>query len=459
MRVLVLADSDSYLKWAVTRARELPSEWRVEVAVLANAVTPSARQRADAVAGRWVDVPVISVAAAEERINAGLDVLLLACRGPLIEFLFEEVLGQMSQRPAVVAGIPGLWFPPTRRGLDFRADVDLLVVHSRREREAVDAANPSGGPQVALAALIEGERPVRPHWHESEADVSGSALAKVPTHSQVQAHSPTRRHTLSDASAAPAAPAATRGAGAIIFAPQALVPSTRAERVTLLDGLVRTAVENPSVPVLVKLRGEEGEAQTHSEFASYPELARQLRVERPRNLRFVQGPLSEHLEGARGLVTVSSTAALEAVGAAVPTMVLGDFGVSALNLNEVFRGSGLWGDLDRLARLDFPQVDTAWKHDNYFHEAHESNWVDAVTCLAEDRALLESLRASRPHSKAPDGARGRIRRLRVRSQALGRSDERWRRWLTALVLRPALAIRALLVRGDRPRRPSTKLPD
>ncbi|WP_152650524.1 DUF6716 putative glycosyltransferase [Demequina aurantiaca] len=408
MRALVLADSDSYLKWGVSRARDLPSEWEVEVVVVRNSVTPSSRQRADAVAGRWVDVPVIAFAQAKEKIQAGVDVLVLACRGPLIEFLFTEILTQLPERPVIVTGIPGLWFPPTRRGLDFRADADMLVVHSRHEREAVDAANRNGGPQVTLATLIE-------HAHPGAQFV------------------------------------APRTSGAVVFAPQALVPGTRAERRRLLDGLVHVAQENPSTPVLVKLRGDEDEAQTHSEFASFPALARELRVERPRNLRFVRGALSTYLDDARGLVTVSSTAALEAVGMGVPTMVLRDFGVSADNLNLVFEGSGLWGDLDRLARLDFPEPDPCWMYENYFHDAHESNWVQAATALAEDRSLLADLRERRPVAVTPAGARGKVRRMRVRAQALGSADTRWRRLSTGLIIRPALAAREVVVRGERAR--------
>lgn len=401
MRALILADSDSYLKWAVSRARELPSAWAVDVVVVANAVTPSERQRADAVAGRWIDVPVVTIAEVGERLAAGVDIVVLACRGPLIEFLFTHTLGDSHSRPVTVAGIPGLWYPPSRRGLDARANVDLLVVHSRREREAVNAVNGDNGPEVALATLVE------PGLEESVRGDGGAG-----------------------------GPSASRGRGAVIFAPQALVPGTRDERRRLLDALVRTAQRHPSVPVLIKLRGDEGESQTHREFASFPALARELRVERPRNLRFVRGPLTDYLPGARGLVTVSSTAALEAVGAGVPTMVLRDFGVTSANLNEVFEGSGLWGDFESLENLDFPQVYANWMRDNYFHDASESQWVDAVTALVARADVLAQSRDRRQSAAAlPGGLRGRMRRVRVRSQALGSADSWWRRWATAVVVR------------------------
>jgi hypothetical protein len=435
VRVLVVADSDSYLKWGVSRAREFPSTWAVEVIVIDNAVTPSARQRADAVAGRWVDVPVESLAEVAARLEAGVDILLLACRGPLIDFLFAEVLSAMPDRPVVAAGIPGLWFPPTHRGLDFRADVDVLIVHSERERAAVAAVSGADSESIASGMSgLSGEIALkRERGQSGERGNSGDRGVAVALATLV-----------GGAEAGDIEPA--DGIGAVVFAPQALVPSTRAQREQLLDGLIRTARAHPSVPVLIKLRGDEDEAQTHREFASFPQLARERRDERPRNLRFVRGPLSAYLGGARGLVTVSSTAALESIAAGVPTMVLDDFGVSQVNLNEVFQGSGLWGSLEALQRLEFPSADAGWMRENYFHDADASDWVEVVSRLAADSRALGEQRRRKPARLEMTGARARVQRLRVRAQALGHADTRWRRWTTGVVVRPALAVRGGLVR-------------
>jgi capsule polysaccharide modification protein KpsS len=55
---------------------------------------------------------------------------------------------------------------------------------------------------------------------------------------------------------------------------------------------------------------------------------------------FVGGSMHDALRTARGFVTVSSTAALEAMAMDRPTLIISDFGVSAEMINLVFEGSG-----------------------------------------------------------------------------------------------------------------------
>ncbi|GAA3419482.1 DUF6716 putative glycosyltransferase [Streptosporangium vulgare] len=77
--------------------------------------------------------------------------------------------------------------------------------------------------------------------------------------------------------------------------------------------------------------------------------------------------MHEHLAHAAGFVTVSSTAALEAIAQKVPLLVLSDFGVGAEMINLVFEDSGLLGTLDDLSAGRFLDPDDAWCKVNYFH--------------------------------------------------------------------------------------------
>ena len=68
----------------------------------------------------------------------------------------------------------------------------------------------------------------------------------------------------------------------------------------------------------------------------------------PPNLVVEDGPMADHLARASALVTVSSTAVLEAVAEGVPSLVIDEFGVEPKLINTVFVGSGLFGGADAL---------------------------------------------------------------------------------------------------------------
>ncbi|MDN4483526.1 DUF6716 putative glycosyltransferase [Demequina lignilytica] len=399
-RLLVVADSDSYLKWAVSRVIEARRIWDVELVVVRNAVTPSAAQRHAAVDGRLPDPEVIRYSELVARLRSHRpDVLLLACRGPLIQLLLEETFLGEPPCDVALAGIPGIWMPPTALGLELRSAADLMIVHSARERRDVDAVLPLGNLRATgLASLIEAD------------PLAGEERRRV------------------------------------VFAPQALVPRTVEQRRALLAGLITAARRHPDHDVVIKLRGEEGEAQTHAEFASFPQLAEEVsRTEWPRNLTFGHGPLREHLVGCAGFVTVSSTAALEAVAAGVPTLCLDDFGVSADVINAVFDGSGLFGTLEDLAELRFHTPDPGWMRDNYFHGHEADDWIDTTA-----RLLSQARQGGRPAYRAPRrGVRGNLSRARRRFEALGAEDTAARRVLGIVARTGARAVRRALKRSRR----------
>jgi hypothetical protein len=177
------------------------------------------------------------------------------------------------------------------------------------------------------------------------------------------------------------------GRGPVVFAPQSLVPADDAGRETVLRGLA--AAVRPGREVHVKVRSRAGEVEAHRGAGDYPALLARLHAsgQVPAGLRVVDGPMAAHLEGASGFVTIGSSAALEAVAAGVPTVVLTDLGVDDAHLNSVFVGSGLLGSTDDVRLGRFREVDPAWAHDNYFHGAEEDDWQSQVEHLLAERAL------------------------------------------------------------------------
>lgn len=91
--------------------------------------------------------------------------------------------------------------------------------------------------------------------------------------------------------------------------------------------------------------------------------------------------MSTALETAAGLVTVSSTAAIEATALGVPVIALDSFGVSKSLLNTVFVGSGLLGGRSEVVAGRFRHPHPDWLRDNYFHPEGESTWWERVERL------------------------------------------------------------------------------
>jgi len=394
-RVLAVADSDSYLKWGAALLDRAPQEWERSLAILASPVLPSPDQIESALAGGSAPAPVImDLSALAVRVTESEpDVVLVAVRGPLVKVVVRAIVGAAARRPVIVSGLPGISIPATRMAIAHRAQADLLVLHSRREvRE--------------FGVLAE--------WIGCE---QRFALATLPF-LLADRHRESRRHT-----------------GDVIFAAQAKVPRSREDRVTLLRWLAEAARSDPARRVVVKVRAAAGEAQTHAEEHDYAELISALE-EVPPNLVVEGGPMGRHLAGAGALVTVSSTAAIEAVAMRVPVLALDDFGVSPELINPVFEGSGLLGGSADLVAGRFGSPDREWLLDNYFHGAEHDDWVERIEellALREAGALqLKPLRSGT--------VGGRLRRAWDRKIALGRFDRSYSGMVALAVGLPVRAV-------------------
>lgn len=333
------------MKWAAARATDLALRFDTTVTIVRSATSPSTRQIHHAVHGTpWVPDVVTVKELLADLVEDPPAVVMLACRGPVVEFIARRLRDRVARMPLVVSGIPGLWFPPTRKGLAYRELCDVLVVHSPREARAVQARLTPGS-MVAAVGI---------------ASIAPTSTSPV-----------------------------TRADGHVVFAPQSLVPRAEPERLRLVDGLIAAAHAHPDVEFRIKVRGRAGEPQTHAETLALDDVALKNGRVLPANLVVVGGPLATHLHGARGLATVSSTAALESLAAGVPTLCLTDFGVDDDVLNAVFEGSGLFGNLDALAALTFHSPEESWLEENYFHAVAADEWCETVARL-ESRRPLES---------------------------------------------------------------------
>jgi len=374
VRALALVDSDSYVKWGAALLGQLPDDWRRELALVATPAAPSAAQLSAALEGSGIDparVSSLSLAALAQRVRDHVpDVVIVAMRGPAASVVLRT-LASLERRPVLVSGLPGISVPATRKALLFRGQADLMVLHSKREvREFAELAGASGWDhRFALATLpFIDRRPVT-------------------------------------------------GGTDIVFAVQAIVPASLEEREQMLDLLIETAGRNPAHRVVVKVRAVAGESQTHAEANSYPDLLA-ARSAVPVNLVVASGPMADALDTAAALVTVSSTAAIEAIGRGVPVLAVDEFGVTARLINLVFEGSGLFGGAEELVALRFAHPLPEWLDDNYFHDAADSDWTRALDALLAERAA--GALTHRPSLRGRAG--GALRLAWERKRAFGDED-------------------------------------
>ncbi|WP_402466738.1 DUF6716 putative glycosyltransferase [Isoptericola aurantiacus] len=339
LRVLAVADSDSYLKWAcwtVDRLRggQDGADPSTAVVVLRSPIAPTRDQVTAAALGTEVlPPPVVGVAALRRLVRRERpDVVLVAATGPVAELVARHVVGAVrGPRPALVAGLPGMALPATAQGTGWRRWCDAFVVHARVEAEPYRAAFADHGSTPELP------------------------LTRLPFLDVPAAHR--------------AAPG--RGPSRIVLAAQAKVPAARAERLALLDSLARLAQDGTEV--VVKLRARAGERQTHNEEYPLDELwdAGHRGLGHPAGaVTFATGAMGDHLVPGTALVTVSSTAALESLARGLPTVFVADFGVGPHLLNEQFARSGCLlrvADVPAASRAGGPAPDPAWCEDHYLH--------------------------------------------------------------------------------------------
>ncbi|MCW3494708.1 DUF6716 putative glycosyltransferase [Microbacterium sp. SSM24] len=391
-RIVAVADTDSYVKWAAALVGALEGEWDASLLVLETPLVVSDAQLATALVGSGLPADRVTRVTWEQLVptlrRMGADVVLLAGRGPLVRVLAREI-ADMAPRPVMVTGLPGISIPATRKAIAYRTQCDLFVLHSRREcRDFAALAREKRMPQrFGLASLPFARNGV----------VAGP-----------------------------------RGTD-LVFAAQAKVPAERADRLRVAEVLRRAALADPARRVVVKLRAAAGEQQTHAEQDSYPDLLATL-GELPPNLVVSTASMAHALATAEGLVTVSSTAAIEAVGRGIPVIALDTFGVGPELINEVLADAGLLaGEADVVARR-FRHPEPEWLDDNYFHDPAEDDWTVRAARLIDARA------AGLLTPRAPLARRGGVLRdVWERKSVLGRQDRSIQGFVALAVGVPARA--------------------
>ncbi|MFF2653230.1 DUF6716 putative glycosyltransferase [Streptomyces sp. NPDC058045] len=326
LRVAVLADSDTRWKWGALTAHRIArrggADPRLDGCLLRGRATPTPRQLTEVGVApdslrEVTTAEFLRLAGEEDR----YDVLVLALVGGGVQALLHGLAHtwrDRTRRPAVVTGYVGVVYEKLTDGLLLRHGADLVLANSRHDAERFRTVYRGVGADPA--------------------PVTETALPFLGGAPYTRPHDP---YT-------------------VVFAAQPSVPAARGDRGYLLGRLVRHARLHPDREVLLKLRSKPGEHTTHIEELPYQRLARKVPGGLPPNLRTVYGHMGEVLDRTDLLVTVSSTAALEALHRRIPTAILTDLGVREPLGNHHFTGSGCLTSFDRLDTGHRPEPDPEW---------------------------------------------------------------------------------------------------
>jgi len=320
-RVAVLADTDSRWKWGMLTARQLAPTAGPDPYLLRRPEPPSARQLAEAgvSADTLTTVRMAELPAVLARRRP--DVLVLALPGGGSAAAVHALAAGWpsgSRRPLLVTGYVGVVYEKLVEGLLARAGTDVVLANCADDAERFRAVYAGMG--LDPAAIVESSLP----------------FLREP------------------------APRQPPGRFTVTFAGQPGVPSSHADRAYLVRRLIGHAVRRPDRLVNFKLRSVPGEQVTHAEPHPYHALLRRVPGGLPPNLQLTVGDMGEALAATDLLVTVSSTAALEAMSLGVPTVLLTDFGVREGLGNAYFTGSGCLASFDEVDAGATPVVDPAW---------------------------------------------------------------------------------------------------
>jgi hypothetical protein len=362
----VVADSDTRWKWGASVANKLsPTAPRVHGHLLEGRATPSDQQLADvgarAESVRRVGIPELLADLAA----TDAEVVVLACVGGTIQSLLHglaRIWQGRTSRPVVVTGYVGVVYERLVDGLLLRAGADVVLANSaqdaRRFESVFDAVGVDPDAVVLTALPFLGGAP----------------------------HDPTA--------------AGRERAFTVTFVAQPSVPSSREERRYALAQCVVHAAAHPDRHVIVKLRGRLGEQTTHIERHHYADLLPADEI--PDNVEIAYGQMADVLDRTDLCVTVSSTAALEAMHRDIPTAILTDFGVRESLGNHVFLHSGALSSWPALHAGEVPKTDPDWAADNGVRDPAPYDAVQARLAALVGQAGARPLRPWFVPDMAPD---------------------------------------------------------
>ncbi len=380
-QALFVAAYDSQLKWAMSLGAELGARgWQYSVVVPSDVRNSLSKEQLAAAGSvtvermRWTDLL--------KRART-VDCVVLALQGTLVARFTDELellrRDEPSVRePVVVTGWVGIIIEKLVAGYLDRAGSDVVAVNSADNlREFVATGRRLGVPSDNL--LLSG-------------------LPLLPARPKPPSDGPIRT---------------------LVFADQPTVPGTRWDRAYLYCRLLEYARAHPERRVLLKPRHRPSESTFHV-MQDHPETLLPRLGAIPPNFAITYDRITALLPQTDLLLTMSSTAGLEAIGAGVRTVFIGDLGVHEKHGNQVLVASGLIATFDDVMADRIPRADPDWLEDIFIggEVSPAGRIVDRVIQLRE---LAPAERPARSVAAGPYlSGRVAVRRERAGMPAIAR---------------------------------------
>jgi glycosyltransferase involved in cell wall biosynthesis len=310
-KILVFADADSRLKWAYNTALTATPAENIHIVVVGKMPSDEQLEVFGASKFDWFDN--------FDAFKATIDVtaftrVVCAATGSLLNRLIVHI-HSVPDRPIIICGYEGLVYEKHIEGLLWRYGADIILVNSPSD-------------YTLFSNTLK------------ELGLDGSCLhcagfARLAGNGEQVNYQDNNK---------------------IVFATQPSVPRSYQERVYLLNSLIAFAKQHPELEVIIKGRVRPGEGLGTPYHETYPyesigsDIAKTTPP--PRNIVFSYEGMDTVLRQSRALVSLSSTALLEAMAVGVPAVALNNLGVREAYGNHFFLGAGIFSSIDKLLAVD-----------------------------------------------------------------------------------------------------------
>jgi len=259
----------------------------------------------------------------------------------------QGIWANASTRPRLVSAYPGILFRFALEGMLDRSGADLLCLNSPQD----------------LATYASGRRALG--LESSNAVVTGLPILWRTRERTQQPEKPS-----------------------IVFFEQPSIPVHPLQRRFLCEQLLELAKAWPDHPVIFKPRTSSIESTLHRRHGEMASVIDQMAQQQP-NLRLSFKPATQLLSRCGCAITVSSTAALEAMAMGISTRIVGDLGVTETLGNHFFADSGTIASFEAIRA-------------NPFEVKHQQEWLQRQGLVRDGEqrfidALLERISTDPPH--------------------------------------------------------------